>query len=94
MDVDIELRPGVLERDGVRLAYVEAGPDAPADPPMVFIHGLIGDHRALLPQIEHFAWRRRVVAVVSSSGFQGDGRGDGGSVRRTAIPHGGARTGA
>src|SRR5690348_16914739 len=63
MDFDIDLRSGTVDRDGVRLAYVEAGPDAPVNPPLVFIHGLIGDHRALLPQIKHFAATHRVVAV-------------------------------
>jgi pimeloyl-ACP methyl ester carboxylesterase len=63
MPVDTELKTAVLTRDGVRLAHVEAGPDAPASPPLVFIHGWMGDHRALLPQLLHFAHTRRVVAV-------------------------------
>jgi pimeloyl-ACP methyl ester carboxylesterase len=63
MNHDIELRSVLLDRNGVQLAYVEAGPAVPTNPPLVFIHGWIGDHRALLPQITHFAQTRRVVAV-------------------------------
>lgn len=58
-----ELYLARLVRDGVALAHLEAGPDLPAAPPLVFIHGWIGDHRALLPQITHFARTRRVVAI-------------------------------
>jgi pimeloyl-ACP methyl ester carboxylesterase len=32
-------------------------------PQLVFIHGWIGDHRALLPQITHIARAKRVVAI-------------------------------
>jgi pimeloyl-ACP methyl ester carboxylesterase len=60
---DAELKPILLNRDGVRLAHVEAGPNAPASPPLVFVHGWMGDHNALLPQILHFAATRRVVAI-------------------------------
>src|ERR1700722_1416583 len=63
MDVEVELKPVLLDRDGVKLAHVEVGPDVPTDPPMVFIHGWIGDHRALLPQINYFRGARRIVAV-------------------------------
>jgi pimeloyl-ACP methyl ester carboxylesterase len=63
MAVDAELKLAFLDRDGVRLAHLEAGPDAPANPPLVFIHGWIGDHTAQLPQIGHFAKIRRVVAI-------------------------------
>ena len=58
-----ELKLIHLVRDGVALAHLEAGPDVPAAPPLVFIHGWIGDHKALLPQISHFARTRRVVAI-------------------------------
>jgi pimeloyl-ACP methyl ester carboxylesterase len=58
-----ELKLVHLVRDGVTLAHIEAGPDVPAAPPLVFIHGWIGDHQALLPQITYFARRRRVVAI-------------------------------
>lgn len=63
MSADADLKVISLNRDGVRLAHVEAGPSRPAGPPVVFIHGWIGDHRALLPQIHYFAKTRRVVAV-------------------------------
>jgi pimeloyl-ACP methyl ester carboxylesterase len=63
MNHDSELRSVFLYRNGVRLAHVEAGPVVPTNPPLVFIHGWIGDHRALLPQITHFAQTRRVAAV-------------------------------
>ncbi|HEX3403944.1 MAG TPA: alpha/beta hydrolase [Acetobacteraceae bacterium] len=58
-----ELKLVRLVRDGVALAHVDVGPDVPAAPPLVFIHGWIGEHRALLPQITYFARRRRVVAI-------------------------------
>jgi pimeloyl-ACP methyl ester carboxylesterase len=63
MDHDIELRSALLNRNGVRLAHVEAGPAVATNPPLVLIHGWIGDHRALLPQITHFAQTRRVVGI-------------------------------
>jgi pimeloyl-ACP methyl ester carboxylesterase len=63
MLVHAELKLASLDRDGVRLAYLEAGPDAPANPPLIFVHGWIGDHTAQLPQITHFAETRRVVAI-------------------------------
>jgi len=58
-----ELRVERQVRDGVALAHLEAGPDMPASPPLLFIHGWIGDHRALSPQIAYFARTRRVVAI-------------------------------
>jgi pimeloyl-ACP methyl ester carboxylesterase len=58
-----ELKLVHLVRDGVALAHLEAAPDVPAAPPLVFIHGWMGDHAALLPQITHFARTRRVVAI-------------------------------
>jgi len=63
MNHDIELRSVLLDHNGVWLAHVQAGPTVPTNPPLVFIHGWIGDHRALLPQIAHFAQTRRVVGV-------------------------------
>ena len=63
MNHDIELRPVLLDRNGVRLAHVEAGPAVSTNPPLLFIHGWIGDHRVLLPQITHFADNHRVVAI-------------------------------
>jgi pimeloyl-ACP methyl ester carboxylesterase len=58
-----DLKAAFLDRDGVRLAYVEAGQDAPAGPPLVFVHCWCGDHTTLAPQIAHFAKTRQVVAV-------------------------------
>jgi pimeloyl-ACP methyl ester carboxylesterase len=63
MPVDPELKTVVLKRDGVCLAHIEAGPEAPAKPPIVFVHGWMGDEQAQLPQILHFARNHRVVAV-------------------------------
>lgn len=63
MLINETLQPKLLDRDGVKLAHVEARPEVPRDPPLVFIHGWIGDHRALLPQIAYFARDHRVVAV-------------------------------
>ncbi len=63
MTIDVALTPVLLDREGVRLAYIEAGPARPASPPLVFIHGWMGDHHAILPQFLHFAETRRVVAI-------------------------------
>jgi pimeloyl-ACP methyl ester carboxylesterase len=53
-----------VERDGVRLACVEAGDGSPTGrPPVVLVHGMACDHTHLLPQLEHLAPRSRVVAV-------------------------------
>jgi pimeloyl-ACP methyl ester carboxylesterase len=49
-----------LNRDGVRLAYEEAGSGGP---PMLFVHGWGGDRRHFAPQMEHFKRSRRVVAI-------------------------------
>lgn len=49
-----------LSRDGVALAYEEAGSGAP---PLVFVHGAYCDHTDFAPQIEHFRRDHRVVAV-------------------------------
>lgn len=49
-----------LKRDGVRLAYDEAGSGGP---PMMFVHGWGGDARHFEPQMEHFRRERRVVAI-------------------------------
>jgi pimeloyl-ACP methyl ester carboxylesterase len=60
---DAKLKSTLQDRDGVKLAHVEAGPQNAAEPPLVLIHGWIGDHGAMLPQILHFAETRRVVAI-------------------------------
>jgi pimeloyl-ACP methyl ester carboxylesterase len=49
-----------LTRDGVRLAYVDAGS---GDPPFVLVHGWTCDHTYFAPQAEHFRRDHRVVAV-------------------------------
>jgi len=47
-------------RDGVRLAYVEAGQGGE---PVLLVHGMQCDHTHMLPLFEHLARSRRVVAV-------------------------------
>lgn len=49
-----------LERDGVGLAFDEAGAGSPG---LVFVHGIACDRTHFDPQMEHFARRHRVVAV-------------------------------
>jgi pimeloyl-ACP methyl ester carboxylesterase len=49
-----------LVRDGVKLAYEEAGTGAPA---IVFVHGVACHRGFWAHQIEHFSRRHRVVAV-------------------------------
>jgi pimeloyl-ACP methyl ester carboxylesterase len=63
MAASLNLKPFYLSRDGVRLAHFEAGPANPQTPPLFLIHGWKGDHSIMLPQIEHFAKSRRVVAI-------------------------------
>jgi pimeloyl-ACP methyl ester carboxylesterase len=50
----------LLTRDGVALAYTEAGTGAP---PLLLVHGWCGDHTHLAPQFEYFSRTHRVVAV-------------------------------
>lgn len=47
-------------RDGVSLAFAEAGQGAP---PVILVHGWTCDHTDLAPQFEHFRRRHRTVAV-------------------------------
>ncbi len=49
-----------IERDGVALAYTEAGSGAP---PMLLVHGWTCDHSYFQPQFEHFSGSHRTVAV-------------------------------
>ena len=49
-----------LMRDGVALAYTEAGSGAP---PLLLVHCWCGDHTHLDPQFEYFSRSHRVVAV-------------------------------
>lgn len=58
-----------LKRDGVRLAYDEAGSGGP---PIMFVHGWGGDARHFEPQMEYFRRERRVVAIDR----RGHGRSD------------------
>src|SRR5690349_2213512 len=49
-----------LSRDGVKLAYEEAGSGGP---PILLVHGFGGDHTHFGPQVEFFQQTRRVVSV-------------------------------
>jgi pimeloyl-ACP methyl ester carboxylesterase len=49
-----------LIRDGISLAYQEAGS---GDPPLLFIHGWACDHTFFAPQVERFSRDHRTVAV-------------------------------
>jgi pimeloyl-ACP methyl ester carboxylesterase len=49
-----------LERNGLKLAYKEAGRGAP---PLVLIHGLGCDHTHNAPQFAHLSQRHRVIAL-------------------------------
>ena len=57
------LEPAFLNRDGVRLAHFETGPETPQSPPLVLVNGWTGDHGIFTPQLAHFGKTRRVVAV-------------------------------
>ena len=63
MDANTGLKPSFLKRDGVRLAYFEAGAAHVQTPPLILVNGWTGDHRIFTPQIDHFAKSRRVVAI-------------------------------
>jgi pimeloyl-ACP methyl ester carboxylesterase len=49
-----------LARDGVALAYEEAGSGAP---PLLFVHGWACDRTYFAPQVEHFRRAHRALAV-------------------------------
>jgi pimeloyl-ACP methyl ester carboxylesterase len=49
-----------LTRDGVKLAYEDAGSGSP---PIVFVHGWTCNHTYFAPQAAHFGERHRVVSV-------------------------------
>jgi pimeloyl-ACP methyl ester carboxylesterase len=51
---------GRLVRDGVVLAYEDAGR---GDPPLVFVHGIACHRGFWAPQVAHFVRRHRVLAV-------------------------------
>jgi pimeloyl-ACP methyl ester carboxylesterase len=58
-----------LNREGVMLAYEEAGSGAP---PMLFVHGFGGDHTHFEPQFKYFRSNHRVVAVDRRGHGQSD----------------------
>jgi len=58
-----------LNRDGVILAYEEAGSGAP---PFLLVHGFGGNHTNLAPQFEYFRCSHRVVAVDRRGHGQSD----------------------
>jgi pimeloyl-ACP methyl ester carboxylesterase len=63
-----------VTRDGVRLAYVEAGT---GDPPIVLVHGMLGTYRLMAPLFEHLSARHRVVSVdLRGHGDSDKPRGD------------------
>ena len=49
-----------LQRDGVTLAYTQTGG---GKPPLVFVHGWAGDHTIFAPQVDHFSYSHRTIAV-------------------------------
>lgn len=49
-----------LQRDGVTLAYTEAGS---GEPPVLLVHGWTCNHTYFQPQFEHFSRAHRTVAV-------------------------------
>jgi pimeloyl-ACP methyl ester carboxylesterase len=49
-----------LNRDGVGLAYEEAGR---GEPPILLVHGWTCDHTYFAPQFEHFSRAHRTIAV-------------------------------
>ncbi len=46
-------------RDGLEIAYVDSG----EGPPIVFVHGVLADHRQWCFNLPHFARRHRTVAI-------------------------------
>ena len=60
---------GLVERDGVTLAYSTAGL---GDPPIVFVHGWSCDQSYFAPQIDHFA-RRHATAALDLRGHGASG---------------------
>jgi pimeloyl-ACP methyl ester carboxylesterase len=59
----------ILNRNGVNLAYREAGSGAP---PLLLVHGFCGDHTHLAPQFDYFRRNHRVVAVDRRGHGQSD----------------------
>jgi pimeloyl-ACP methyl ester carboxylesterase len=61
---------GKLVRDGVGLAYEEAGSGAP---PIVLVHDLGSDHSCFASQFEYFRCRHRVVTIDLRGHGQSEG---------------------
>jgi pimeloyl-ACP methyl ester carboxylesterase len=61
-----------LDRDGARLAHIDAGTAISPALPIVFVHGWCCDHTFFAPQISHFAGTHRVIAVD----LRGHGKSD------------------
>lgn len=59
----------ILERDGTKLFYTDAGGGRP---PLLFVHGFCGNHGHFAPQVAHFARGHRVVAVDRRGHGQSD----------------------
>jgi pimeloyl-ACP methyl ester carboxylesterase len=70
MEATIPTRPGSRLRDGVRIAYEEAGR---GDPPLVFVHGWCCNRSHFAPQVRYFAARHRVLAVDQRGFGDSDG---------------------
>ena len=49
-----------LQRNGMALTYMEAGRGTP---PLMFIHGWVGDHTIFMPQFEHFSQTHHTLVV-------------------------------
>jgi len=49
-----------LTRDGVKLAYIEAGT---GEPSILLVHGMTGNHSGMMPLFEHLSKKYRVVSV-------------------------------
>jgi pimeloyl-ACP methyl ester carboxylesterase len=58
-----------LNRDGIMLAYEEAGNGGP---PILFVHGFGGNHTHFAPQFDYFRRNHRVVAVDRRGHGQSD----------------------
>jgi pimeloyl-ACP methyl ester carboxylesterase len=58
-----------LNRDGVNLAYQEAGRGAP---PLLLVHGFCGNHTQFAPQFDYFRRYHRVIAVDRRGHGQSD----------------------
>ena len=63
-----------LTRAGERLAYEDVGEGEQA---LVFVHGMVCDHRYFEPQVDHFSRTHRVVAVD----LRGHGESEGSAER-------------